>query len=154
MTISKRRKAELAFTKLPKDFSAHGALNTDENPHSYSFFQCQSEVLTILARNEGFDLSKIVVKLCNEHELTDRERQEIYDMLGEIIKSSLRETDQVFNIRKEAQAFDIVLPGTRVDNAQYVIEKIRSRLKGQKSKMVHKGQYVFSIESLHEQQVA
>jgi GGDEF domain-containing protein len=156
MQTVRRREAEKAFdiARLPQDFSAHGELSTDESPFMYNFFKCQNEVLTVLARSIGFDLSMVVVRLNDGIEVSHAERQQVSRAFKRVAKNTLRKTDRMFDLRQESHAFTLVLPGTRAAQAEVVIDKIRRALNAQKSKMSELGQVTFSVEALHETEFA
>lgn len=149
--IKQRRVAEKAFTTsmLPEDFSAHGALNTDDNPYQYNFFKCQNDMLTVLARRMGFDLSMITIKL-GGNDLNEEERLALAQTFQNIAQSTLRRTDRMFDIRFQDSQINIVLPGTKADKAQVVINKLRSALQDHRDKMMERGKLTFSVETLHE----
>lgn len=151
MQTSGRREAEKAFDKarLPQDFSAHGELNNDDSPFLHNFFKCQNDMLKVLARSVGFDLSMIVVKLAEGEALTVEERQQVSLLFREVAQTTLRKTDQMFDIRQESSEINIVLPGTKAEKAEVVIEKLRDALQMQKDKMVERGKLTFSVETLH-----
>ncbi len=156
MLINSRREAEDAFRKarLPEDFSAHEALCTDESSFHYSFFRCQNDALTVQARKLGFDLSMIVVKPEAGHELQEESRRQLSELFSQVAKSTLRRTDRMFDVRYTASEINIVLPGTCVDKAHVVVEKLRQALREHKDKMIARGRLTFSVESLHDTQVA
>jgi GGDEF domain-containing protein len=145
-----RRVIESMFkeAELPGEFSVRKLKSQCKEPFSVKFFDCQNNVMKILAQRVGFDLSMITIKLANDKEFSQSQVDAIYETLCDVLSVVLRETDQVYS-QVDQGSFSVVLPGTHVDNVEMVIEKLEKSLKERDPSLFSKAEYSFDVEALH-----
>jgi len=151
----KRRKSENAFdVSLPDSFSLLKQEPNLTNNESYKemFFKCQNELLKVIARKTGFDLSVLTIATIKPENLTKKRMSYIENSLREILNNCLRKTDQVLVDFKNNAILSIVLPGTHIDNINIVIDKINETIS--ESGLFSDDIFLFNYYSLHKNSVA
>lgn len=124
-------------------------VNYDQMLFSHNFYKRQSEFLISLAKRVGFDLSVITIKLSNAAELNEEQRNRAAKRLGDAVRIGLRKVDHIFNERRTEIDFAILLPGTSGEDAELVVEKIRSSLADQRVQDEVAPRYIFAVQVLH-----
>jgi len=151
----KRRKSENAFdVSLPDSFSLLNQNQEPINNESYKemFFKCQNEILKIIARKTGFDLSVLTIATVKSETLSKKRMIYIENNLKDILNNCLRKTDQVLVNFKSNAILSIVLPGTHIDNINIVIDKINDTIAD--SGLFSDNIFLFNYYSLHKNSVA
>lgn len=95
---------------------------------SYSFFDRQTAFLSGLAQRVGFDVSMVVLRLDNVEDLTEEQRVLLPNVLGSVVRTSLRRTDLAFDYRQARAEHFIVLPNTSLHDSQIVCDKLLNQL--------------------------
>ncbi len=150
MKMLNRRSVESLFrSELPDDFSARHIKDQCKKPFSIKFFDCQNNVIKIMAQRSGFNLSKIHIKLANGNNFSKQQLKAIDEVMSDVVASELRSTDQAFNGMIEGSEYIIVLPGTSLEDAQTVIHKIEKSIKESGTSIFQNIRCSFVAESLH-----
>jgi len=113
-----------ANARLYEAVRSDSLVSQDSQLFSQGFFQRHTAHLAELARRIGFDLSMLILRLENDDELSSQERGLIPAALAQAVQDVLRKTDLVFEHRRGAYEYAVVLPATPVRNAEIVAEKL------------------------------
>ncbi len=116
---------------------------------SYGFFERQTAFLSSIAERVGFDVSMIVVRLDNPHDLTDEQRSVLPGMVGKVVHKHLRKTDLAFEHRQSASEHYIVLPNTSLEDSQIVCDKLLRQLSSLMPPELRHAQLSASVQALY-----
>jgi GGDEF domain-containing protein len=129
---------------------AEAVVNTDTELFAYGFLSRQLAMLELLARRIGFDVTMIVVRLENPEDLSAPQQVRVPVALSQTVKNVLRRSDLAFDYQRTGQEFALVLPATRVEGAQIVIEKLRMALVAELKTEVPQARFSFGVQAIHD----
>ena len=109
-----------------QDAREDSVFSSETELFSHSFFVRQAEYLGAIARQVGFDVSMILLRLEETTSLTDEERMLIPKVFKECTRSLLSKTDLTFDYQIPGLQFCILLPKCSPDRAQRVADKFKS----------------------------
>lgn len=95
--------------------------------YGMTYLDRQAEYVSELARRFGFDLTLLLFRVEVEH-LSDEQRREIPQALGDIARKVLRRTDMVFSHEPFGTQFAVLLPGAPPENVSAVAVKLQEGL--------------------------
>ena len=116
---------------------------------SYGFFERQTAFLSNIAERVGFDISMIVLRLDNPHDLTDEQRSILPGMVGKVVQKCLRKTDLAFEHRQSASEHYIVLPNTSLEDSQTVCHKLLRKLSSLMPSELRHAQFSMTVQALY-----
>jgi len=111
-----------------KSMEDNSFLDHNDMIYSYNFFKLQQDFLRALAQRMKFHLTKLNIKIVKIENVPVELREELAKRFGEIIRTTLRKVDLVFDAKNELQEFIVLLPGTPIENVKLVIKKIEEAL--------------------------
>jgi polysaccharide biosynthesis protein PelD len=129
---------------------AEAVVNTDTELFAYGFLSRQLAMLELLARRIGFDVTMIVVRLENPEDLSAPQQIRVPVALSQTVKTVLRRSDLAFDYQRTGQEFALVLPATRVEGAQVVIEKLRESLVAELEMEAPQARFSFAVQAIHD----
>lgn len=95
--------------------------------YGMTYLDRQSDYVAELARRFGFDLTLLLFRVEVET-LTDEQKREIPQALGDIARKVLRRTDMVFSHEPFGTQFAVLLPGAPPENVSAVAVKLQEGL--------------------------
>ncbi len=104
--------------------STTGDLEQSSLIHS-SIFKKQTELLSALAREIGFDVFMIEVSLINADSFTDDKQNLIHSTMGQVAKDALTGNDLVFTYQRANCESVIALPATNLRTTQIIADKLK-----------------------------
>jgi GGDEF domain-containing protein len=128
---------------------SEGDLGTDTRLLSYSFLVRQTSFLGELAKRVGFDLCMIILSLENAEQLTQEEMSVIPQALAGAVTKVLRKSDLAFDYQRTGWEFAIVLPGTSIENAQIVADKLMGNLKANLHGKAKRAQFSLKTQEIY-----
>jgi hypothetical protein len=125
-------------------------LDSDTHLYSYNFLDRQTDYVATLARRLGFDVSLVTVALENPHELDEETLRQVPGVLRDTVGSVLRRTDLAFHESEGDMAFAILLPGTPIEKAKFVIQKLRAGLAEATQDAIEGARFAYGVRAVHE----
>lgn len=116
--------------------------------YSSFYLQKQTFYLSKLAERLKFPLTRISVDLINKHLFDDAELDELSNILGKIIKTYFRATDEIFENKIEELSFVILIPGTSENDAIIVIKKLKDVISKNQDSILSRAKLTFNTEGL------
>ncbi|MFQ5849291.1 MAG: GAF domain-containing protein [Candidatus Binatia bacterium] len=123
--------------------------NQQSLPLYNGFFRRQMEMLTGLAKRIGFDVFMIVVRLVNARSLTEEKQNLIHATMARAAKDALAGTDLGFSYEHTRCESTIVLPGTCLENAQIVADKVKASLSQQLKDRANGARFSLAIQPIY-----
>lgn len=107
-----------------------GRTSTTDNPEQSAFihssiFKRQTELLTALAKEIGFDVFMIEVSLVNADAFTEDKQNLIHTAMGQVVKDALTGNDLVFTYQRSNCESVIAIPATNLRNTQIIADKVK-----------------------------
>lgn len=116
--------------------------------YSANFLKTQINFLTALSNRMGFESCKITIEIINFIQLSNKEKRLANYHLGLVVNKNMRTTDMVFEIATDGNSHVILLPGTKLEGAEIVLNKIKKILLSTDRKSLHNVKYSFILHSL------
>ncbi len=131
---------------------AASVVNEDTQMFSYGFFSRQKNFLLGIARRIGFDLSMVIVKLRDIENLSEPEAKKVATILSGVVQGVLRKTDLACDYQQTGYEFAVVLPGTPVEDAPIVADKISVGLQEELDRESLRATISLTVQTLHKQE--
>ena len=125
-------------------------LDRETHLYSHNFLGRQRDYVSVLARRLGFDLSMVTVGVDNAEELDEEVRDELPTVLRETVGTVLRRTDLAFHQSDSEYHYALLLPGTPVVNARFVVEKLKKGLADKLQGPLGAARFTFRADAVHE----
>jgi polysaccharide biosynthesis protein PelD len=129
---------------------AVSVVNPETQLLSRGLFERESEFLTRVARRIGFHLSVLEVRLEDEMKADWIGKPEIPALLDGAVRSVLRATDLLFDSARPGRDFAVLMPGTGLEGAGRVAEKLESALEREFARTAPGVRWTVTVRSLHE----
>ena len=138
----------LAHARQFEDVASLSHMAPGSNLFSKSYFERHASFLTALARQVGFPVSLITLRLENPEELDTQDLRGVPDRVFLAATGCIRETDACFEHGGGAYDYAIVLAGTDRENAQIVVDKLQSALDGEFARTTTEARITISLSEL------
>jgi polysaccharide biosynthesis protein PelD len=129
---------------------SEGVMNDRTELFAYGFLARQLSLFTLLARRIGFDLTMIIVRLENSGELTDEQQVRVPLAFGQVVSKVLRKSDLAFDYQRTGAEFAVVLPATKANGANMVVDKLQDGIKLELAAEAPQARFAFSVHAIHD----
>lgn len=125
-----------------------GMIQVDSKLLSPKLLKYQETFLSGFAGRLGFNLFRVNVTMVNAHEFSDSEHVAIASKAGDIIRTCIRRTDQLFrgNGKEELVVIAICFRPHDIEN---IIEKIQMGLITHSNELLRRINFSFDVKQLH-----
>lgn len=100
-------------------------LNASRNLLSQGFLNYLVKFLSTLGKRVGFSMTMVAITP-NQKDLSSQELSSLTDSINKAVEKVLRSIDLAFDCHKKNQSFVILLPATPIENANIVVEKLKT----------------------------
>jgi hypothetical protein len=104
-------------------------INQENDLFSYTFFQQQNALFSLLANITSVTPSVISLKLSNLRQFSTKDKALLAEKIKEVIHQKIHDVFQLFNGKKIGAEFYILLPSTSEDRLQFAMKEIQKSFK-------------------------
>ncbi|MCW2243387.1 GAF domain-containing protein [Azospirillum canadense] len=119
----------LAKARQFRELNEQRLYSGDGSLYSSGFIDRQAIFLANLGRRLGFETTTVTIRPQGLSRLSADRRAEVAAAIGRAVRQGLRDTDMACDVGQHGMVFGVVLPGTPMDRAQLVSERLEASVR-------------------------